>query len=237
LRQQVFHPGDVLLLQGDAETVDDAIANLGLLPLGDRDLQLVQPRRVKIALAVFVTAVAASVAGLPVAIAFIIAIGAYVVLDILPMRELYRDIDWPVIVLLGAMLPVGTALDRTGATTLIASAVVDSTTHLSPALVLTLVMVLTIAMSSVVNNAATALVMAPIAAGIAVRLGVAVDPFLMAVAIGSSCAFLTPIGHQSNTLVMGPGGYAFGDYWRVGLPLEAIIVATGIPLILLVWPL
>ena len=238
LRQQRFQAGDVLLLQGDSDTVDDAIANLGLLPLAERDLQLAQPRRVGIALAVFAAAILAGALGLmPMAIAFIGAIGVYVLLDILPLRDLYRDIDWPVIVLLGAMISVGQALELTGATVLIANTIVTITQGLPVLIVLGLVLVVTMTLSDIVNNAATALVMAPISVGIAQQLNASPDAFLMAVALGASCAFLTPIGHQSNTLVMGPGGYHFGDYWRLGLPLEILIVIVGVPMIALVWGL
>ena len=238
LRQQRFRAGDVLLLQGDADSVDDAIANLGLLPLAERDLALIQPRRIGIALGVFALALAAGALGLmSMSIAFICAIGVYVLLDILPLRDLYRDIDWPVIVLLGAMISVGQALELTGTTELIASNIVSLTEGLATILVLGLVLVVTMTVSDLVNNAATALVMAPISVGIAQQLGTNPDAFLMAVALGASCAFLTPIGHQSNTLVMGPGGYRFGDYWRLGLPLEIIIVLVGVPMIAWVWPL
>lgn len=238
LRRLRFASGDVLLLQGDRDTLGDTMTDLGLLPLAERDLQLGQPRRIGTALLVFAIALALGATGtVPVTIAFLGAIAAYVVLDILPIRDAYRDIDWPVIVLLGAMIPVGRALETTGATELIANSIVGATAGLPAWAVLTLVLVVTMTLSDLVNNAATALVMAPIAAGIAAQLGANADPFLMAVAVGASCAFLTPIGHQSNTLVMGPGGYRFGDYWRMGLPLEILIVAIGVPMILLVWPL
>lgn len=238
LRRVRFASGDVLLLQGDRDTMGDTLTDLGLLPLAERDLQLGQPRRIGTALAVFAVALALGATGtVPVTIAFLGAIAVYVLLDILPIRDAYRDIDWPVIVLLGAMIPVGRALETTGATELIANSIVGATAGLPVWAVLTLVLVVTMTLSDLVNNAATALVMAPIAAGIAGQLGTNVDPFLMAVAVGASCAFLTPIGHQSNTLVMGPGGYRFGDYWRMGLPLEILIVAIGVPMIMLVWPL
>ncbi len=238
LRSQRFRAGDVLLLQGDQDGLGEEMGALGLLPLAGRSLQLGQPRRVGIALGIFALAILAGATGMvPIALSFLAAILAYIVLDILPVREIYRDIDWPVIVLLGAMIPVGRALETTGATTLVAESIVDISAGLSPLLVLAAVLVLTMFLSDIINNAATALVMAPIAVGIAGSLDVNVDAFLMAVAVGASCAFLTPIGHQSNTLVMGPGGYHFGDYWRMGLPLEAVIVAVSVPMIAFVWPL
>jgi di/tricarboxylate transporter len=160
-----------------------------------------------------------------------------VVFGLLPVRELYEGIDWPVIVLLGALIPVGGALQATGATGVIADAIHQATAGQSAVLVLVLLMVVTMTLSDILNNAATAVVMAPIGVGIAERLDASPDPFLMAVAIGASCAFLTPIGHQNNALIMGPGGYRFWDYWRMGLPLEVLIVAVATPMILWVWPL
>ena len=161
----------------------------------------------------------------------------YLLLDILPVRNLYDAIDWPVIILLSAMIPVGSALQSTGLTQLLATQVLGLTEGIPIYLVIGLVLVVTMFLSDIINNAATAVIMAPLAYGISVGLGVSPDPFFMAVAVGASCAFLTPIGHQSNTLVLGPGGYAFGDYWRMGLPLEIMIVLLAVPLILLVWPL
>ncbi len=162
---------------------------------------------------------------------------ATVLFGLLPVRELYEGVDWPVIVLLAALIPIGGALEATGATGVIADAIHQATAGQSAVLVLVLLMVVTMTLSDVLNNAATAVVMAPIGVGIAERLDASPDPFLMAVAIGASCAFLTPIGHQNNALVMGPGGYRFWDYWRMGLPLEVLIVAVATPMILWVWPL
>ena len=193
--------------------------------------------KIGLSVLVFAGAIAASALGwLPLTVAFLAAILAYIFLGILPLRDLYREIDWPVIVLLGAMIPVSKALQTTGCTELIAGSV-QKIAHLEPWMLLALVMILTMCLSDVINNAATALIMAPIAVGIATNLEVNPDPFLMAVAVGASCAFLTPIGHQCNALILGPGGYRFGDYWRMGLPLEILIVALGTPLILHFWPL
>jgi di/tricarboxylate transporter len=160
-----------------------------------------------------------------------------VIAGLISVRELYEGIEWPVIVLLGALIPVGGALQTTGATDVIANAIHVITAGGSAALILLLLMVVTMTLSDILNNAATAVVMAPIAVGVAQRLDASPDPFLMAVAVAASCAFLTPIGHQNNALVMGPGGYRFGDYWRMGLPLEVLIIAVSVPMILLVWPL
>ncbi|RMF08501.1 MAG: SLC13 family permease [Alphaproteobacteria bacterium] len=234
----LFKPGDVLLLQAERRDLAERLADMGLLPLPERGLTLGAPRKVGIALAVFAGALGANLLGLvPLAFAFLGAIVLYVVLNVLPLRDLYRDIDWPVIVLLGAMFSVGKALELTGGAALIARELVDATLGLPPVAVLAIILVITMFVSDLVNNAATALLMAPIAVSVAERLGVSVDPFLMAVAVGASAAFLTPIGHQSNTLVMGPGGYRFGDYWRMGLPLEVLITAIAVPLIVTVWPL
>ncbi|MDH3690136.1 MAG: SLC13 family permease, partial [Gammaproteobacteria bacterium] len=238
LRRQQFKAGDVMLLQGDAATMEEMFNHLGLLPLAERELRIGRPQRVGLALSIFAAAIALGVAGImPTAVAFVLAIVVYVLLGILPARDIYKEIDWPVIILLGAMIPVGRALEQTGATTLVANSIVELTSGLPVFVVLGLVLVVTMFLSDIINNAATALVMAPISVAIAENLDVSIDPFLMAVAVGASCAFLTPIGHQSNTLVMGPGGYRFTDYWRMGLPLEVLIVLVGIPMILIVWPL
>jgi di/tricarboxylate transporter len=158
-------------------------------------------------------------------------------LNVIPPRDLYASVDWPVIVLLAALIPIGDALLTTGTTTVVVSAFLGLQAGWPPVVVLTTLLILTMTLSDVINNAATAVVMAPMAIATASGLGVSADPFLMAVAIGASCALLTPIGHQNNTLILGPGGYAFGDYWRMGLPLELLIVIIAVPMILWVWPL
>ena len=238
LKDVLFEPGDVLLMQGDADAAGDTMSDLRLLPLPERGLTLGKPRKIYLSLAIFGAAILAGSTGfLPIAVAFLAAILVFVLTDILSPREIYNDIDWPIVVLLGAMIPVGQALENTGVTGLIAGNIVALTGSLPVWTILALVMVVTMTLSDIINNAATALIMAPIAVAIANTLGVSYDPFLMAVAVAASCAFLTPIGHQSNTIVMGPAGYQFGDYWRVGLPLEALILVVSIPLILAVWPL
>jgi di/tricarboxylate transporter len=160
-----------------------------------------------------------------------------VMLGLLSLRGAYDAVDWPILILLGAMIPVGGALETTGGAALIADVLLGLAQALPAAAILAMVLISTMFLSDLVNNAAAAVLMAPIAIGVAQGLGASADPFLMAVAIGASCAFLTPIGHQSNTLVMGPGGYKFSDYWRMGLPLEVIIVLTAVPLLLFFWPL
>lgn len=238
LRRQTFEAGDILLVEGETGSIDETLSRLGMIPLAARDLALVKPDKLWVSLSVFAIAIAIGVIGwLPLTVTFFIAVGIYVYLKILPARSIYENVDWPVIVLLAAMIPVGSALESTGATDLVANSIVSITDGLPPLLVLTLVLVVTMFLSDIINNAATALVMAPISVGIATQLNANPDAFLMAVAVGASCAFLTPIGHQSNTLVMGPGGYAFTDYWRMGLPLEIVITVVGVFMIQLIWPL
>jgi di/tricarboxylate transporter len=233
-----FRAGDVLLLQGRTDALPETLSTLGCLPLAERGLRLGQPRRVVLSTAIFGSALVGSAIGvLPVQIAFVAAAVLMVVAGLLSLREAYDAIDWPVVVLLGAMIPVGLALETTGGAALIADAILQAGRQVPPTVVVAIVLVGTMCLSDAVNNAAAAVLMAPIAVGIARGLGTSADAFLMAVAIGASCAFLTPIGHQSNTLVLGPGGYKFGDYWRMGLPLQIIVLAVAIPLILWFWPL
>lgn len=238
LRRKQFKAGDILLLQGAVDDINERLSELGMIPLAERNINLGQPKKIAISLAIFIIAIALGMAKiLPLAIVFCLAVIVYLLLDILPVRNLYDAIDWPVIILLSAMIPVGSALQSTGLTELLATQVLTLTQGMPVYLIIGLVLVVTMFLSDIINNAATAVIMAPLAYGIAMGLGVSADPFFMAVAVGASCAFLTPIGHQSNTLVLGPGGYAFGDYWRMGLPLEIMIVMLAVPLILLVWPL
>jgi di/tricarboxylate transporter len=238
LRTLRLRAGDVLLLQGPADQFSATLAALGCLPLAERGVQVGRPQRAWLSAAVFAAAIACTSGGLvspPIALG--LAAMAMLFLNVSSLREAYDSINWPVIVLLGSMIPIGGALETTGTTELITNAILGVGDSLSPVVVLVVLLVVTMTLSDIVNNAATAVIMAPIGVGLASRLQVNPDAFLMAVAIGASCAFLTPIGHQNNTLVMGPGGYRFGDYWRMGLPLEVIIVAVSVPLILLVWPL
>jgi di/tricarboxylate transporter len=233
-----FRAGDVLLLQGEESEMPDAIAAMGCLPLATRNLNIGRGGKVLIPVLIFAASVLATVIGwAPVHISFAGAVIALVLLERISPREAYETIEWPVIVLLGAMIPLGDALQSTGGTQLIADSIVGLAGEIPVFVILGIVLVVTMTLSDLMNNAATAIVMAPISVAIAGSLGLNADPFLMAVAIGASCAFLTPIGHQNNVLVMGPGGYKFGDYWRMGLPLEIIIVAVSIPLIMFFWPL
>jgi di/tricarboxylate transporter len=230
--------GDVLLLLGADERFADVMGRLGLLPLADRGQRVIQRDKAGWAVALFAAAIVAASIGivyLPIALGCVAA--AYVFLNIVPVRELYESVEWPVIILLGSMIPIGAALQTTGGTTLIAEGIVDVAAGQSPVVVLTLLIIVTMTLSDVMNNTATAVIAAPIAIEIAGLLGVNPDPFLMGVAVAASCAFLTPIGHKNNTLIMGPGGYRFGDYWRMGLPLEIIIIAVAVPAIVTFWPL
>ncbi|MBE7432621.1 MAG: anion permease [Anaerolineales bacterium] len=234
-----FQNGDVLLLQSHVDTLKEVMDRLGCLPLAQRDLRLVTPKgQLYLALGIFISALIISAIGLlPVQMAFTAAVLLMVLTRIVNLREAYESVDWSIIILLGAMIPVGTALETTGGAKLIAESILQVSAGLPPAAALIIVLVVTMFLSDLVNNAVAVVLMAPIAIGIAQGMSASVDPFLMAIAIGASCAFLTPIGHQSNTLVMGPGGYKFGDYWRMGLSLEAIVLLVSITLILVFWPL
>jgi len=238
VRKLPLRPGDVLLLLGPDERLTDVTSRLGLLPLADRGHRVIQRQKAWQAVAIFGAAIAAASLGLvylPIALGCVVA--AFAVLNIVPLREIYDSIEWPVIVLLGSMIPIGSALQTTGGSSLIVDGIVSVSSGLSPVVVLTLLIVVTMTLSDVMNNTATAVIAAPIAVETAARLGASPDPFLMGVAVAASCAFLTPIGHKNNTLILGPGGYRFGDYWRMGLPLEILIVAVAVPMILVVWPL
>jgi di/tricarboxylate transporter len=232
-----FQPGDILLLQGAAEELSEAVARTGALPLKERDLNLGRRWRGQAMLVCFASAVLAAAFGLlSLPVAFGLAVIAVVLSGVVTLREVYESVDWPVIVLLGALIPVGGAMQATGATELIAGGILAFGEELPAWALIALVLVVTMTLSDVLNNAATTVVMAPIGLSIADGLGHAPDAYLMAVAVGASCAFLTPIGHQNNALVMGPGGYRFGDYWRVGLPMEAIVALVAVPSILFFWP-
>ncbi|GAB4258813.1 MAG: SLC13 family permease [Pararhodobacter sp.] len=228
--------GDLLLMTGPEEVLVEFARDMGCVPLDTAPVTAPDRTRAWIAAAIMAAAVGLAALGvLPAAASFALGVLATMVTRTLPLREVYASIDWPVVVLLAALIPVAGAMQATGAADLLAQGLVGGLAQGNTVIALTVVLVVTMFLSDVMNNAATAAVMAPIALGIAGRLGVAADGFLMAVAIGASCAFLTPIGHQNNTLILGPGGFRFGDYWRLGLVLEAIIVAVSVPLILLFW--
>ena len=233
-----FRVGDVLLIQGKEELVQTALPRLGLLPLAERELRIGPRRNLFFPLAVFVGALFLTSFGiLSVQVSFVAAAVVLLMTRFISLESAYQAIDWPVIILLGAMIPVGEALETTGGAARIASALADLGGFMPPWAMLGVILVTTTLLSAVINNAAAVILMAPIAMSVAQTLGASIDPFLMAVAVGGSSAFLTPIGHQSNTIVMGPGGYHFADYFKMGFPLEIVIVAVSIPAIIWVWPM
>ncbi len=238
LRTLKIQAGDLLLMQGPLEALSEFAADSGCVPLARRELRIPDRGKAWVAGLVMAFAVGGAALGLlPAAISFALGVLASMALRTVPLRAVYESIDWPVIVLLGALIPVAGAMESTGSANLIARALLEGVARGDAIVGLSLVLVVTMFLSDLMNNAATAAVMCPIAIGTATALGVSADPFLMAVAIGASCAFLTPIGHQNNTLILGPGGFRFGDNWRLGLPLELLVVAISVPMLLLVWPL
>jgi di/tricarboxylate transporter len=236
LRDVPLFAGDVLLLEGPEEDLAEIVGALGCLPLADRRLSLSQ-RKVVLPILVFVGAVGLVIAGVTSAsVAFVLGAAAMVALGFMPVREVYSAIEWPVVVLLAALIPVGGALESTGAAQLIADGIVAVAGHLPARGILALVLIATMAITPILNNAATVLVMGPIAHAVAQSIGVDSAAFLMAVAIGASCDFLTPFGHQNNTLILGPGGYRFADFWKLGLPMDVIVVTVGVALLPMVFP-
>jgi di/tricarboxylate transporter len=236
LRGVRLRAGDVIVLRGNLAAMPETLGDLHCLPLAERDLRIGRKASLFpiVVLAAAIALVAVNI--VPVAIAFFGAAVILVLARSLSLREAYDAIEWPILIMLGALIPVSDALRTTGGTDLIAAGLSQAAVWLPASGALALMLAAAMAVTPFLNNAATVLVMAPIAAGFAERLGYNADPFLMAVAIGAACDFLTPIGHQCNTLVMGPGGYRFGDYWRLGLPLSLIVLATGVPLIAFFWP-
>lgn len=233
-----FRLGDVVVLQGNRQTLPEFLREFGLLPLAERSLLLGSARRGIVPLGILLAAMAATAFGLlPVAVAFFAAAVMMVLFRAIPLREVYNAIDGPILVMLAALIPVSDSLRRTGATDIIASFLADIGSALPGYGALALILVAAMAVTPFLNNAATVLVMAPIAAGFAASLGYKPEAFLMAVAIGAGCDFLTPIGHQCNTLVMGPGGYRFSDYPRLGLPLSALVIVVAVPALMFFWPM
>ena len=238
LRSLPLRAGDLLLMQGAPDVLQDFANNTGCVPLAERELRIPNKRNALMSAVIMLLAVALAAAGiLPAAVSFAAGVLATMALRTLPWRLVYDAIDWPVIVLLACLLPVAGAMQSTGAAGLIAAVLLDTLAQGNAIVGLAVILISTLILTDLMNNAATAAVMAPIALGAANQLGVNADTFLMAVAIGASCAFLTPIGHQNNTLILGPGGFRFTDYWRMGLPLDVLVVAVSLPVLLLVWPL
>jgi len=239
LTRETFKAGDVLLLgvrDLDEEDVSNKIKHLGLMPIRQRELQTIPSRSrllkglIFFSLSIFLV----SFNYLSAAAAFLLCVLGFARIKIID-SNFYREIDWPIIVMLAAMIPIGTALQTTGLSDVIASSISEYASDLSLFWILFTILLVTMATTDIINNAATAVIMAPISTGIALELGYAIEPFLMVVAVGASCAFLTPIGHQCNTVVMGPGNYKFTDYWRLGLPMDILIILVSIPMILFVW--
>ncbi len=238
LRITPIHAGDVLLMQGNPSSLAGFISTFGCVPLAKRSISLPHKRQALLASVIMALAIAAAALGLaPAAISFATGVLAFMLLRIVPARKVYETVDWSIIVLLGALIPVAGAMASTGAADLLARTLLENVAQGNPILALTMLLVLTMTLSDFMNNAATAAVMCPLAISLAMELQVNPDSFLMAVAIGASCAFLTPIGHQNNTLILGPGGFRFGDYWRLGLPMEILVVGISLPVLLYVWPL
>lgn len=238
LRSTPLAAGDLLLMQGLSESILEFAASAGCVPLAERKLRIPDKRQAVIAGIIMAAAVGSAAFGLlPAAISFAAGVLASMAFRTVPPRSVYEAIDWPVIILLGALIPVAGAMGTTGAADVVAHFLLENIAGGQTVFGLAVILIVTMILTDLMNNAATAAVMCPIAIGTANQLGVSVDPFLMAVAVGASCAFLTPIGHQNNTLILGPGGFHFGDYWRLGLPLDILVVAVTIPMLMLVWPL
>ena len=232
-----FAAGDILLVQGEDKILMPALRELGCLPLESRGLRIGRPRHVILAGGIFAAALVLIALGLlPAPVAMTAGAVVMVLAGLIAPTDIYKSIDIPVIVLLAALIPISQALENTGGSQLLADGLLAVSRSAPPMVTLAILMTATMLLSNLINNAAAAVLAAPVGMGLAEGLGAAVDPFLMAVAIGASCAFLTPIGHQSNTLVLTPGGYRFGDYWRMGLPLSLLVVGTAVPLIAWVWP-
>ena len=238
VRNTKIQPGDVLLLHGNSSNLESAVKWMECLTLERRDLQIPQRKKASLAISSFLIAIIASSLGyIDLTIALSLVVIFYIAANVIPKIDIYRSIHWPVIVLLGSMIPIGQALQSSGGAETISNILINISYGATPVTILTSMLIITMLLSAVLNNVATVLVAAPISVEIAKTLAVNPDTFLMAVAIGASCAFLTPIGHQNNTLVMGPGGYRFGDYWKLGLPLEILITVVSIPTLLYFWPL
>ena len=239
LTRETFKAGDVLLLgvrDLDEEDVTNKIKHLGLMPLMQRELQTIpsRSRLLKGIIFFLISIFLVTFNILPTAAAFLLCVLGFARIRIID-SNFYREVDWPIIIMLAAMIPIGTALQSTGLSDVISLNISSIAADMSLFWLLFLILIITMATTDIINNAATAVIMAPISAGIGMQLGYDVEPFLMVVAVGASCAFLTPIGHQCNTVVMGPGNYKFTDYWRLGLPLDILIIAISIPMILFVW--
>ena len=238
LRTLKLRPGDLVLLQGPPEALGSFASTTGSVPLAQRNLHIPDRRNALLSSVIMVGAVLTAAFGLTsAAVAFAAGVLVSMVLRTVSWKSVYEQVDWPVILLLAMLLPVAGAMQSTGAAGLVAGFLLDHFARGDAVIALVVILVTTMVLTDLMNNAATAAVLAPVALGAANQLGVNPDTFLMAVAIGASCAFMTPIGHQNNTLILGPGGFRFGDYWRMGLPLDILVIATAVPALLWAWPL
>ena len=238
VRQLPIKAGDVLLLLGPSERMETATKWLGVLPLADRQTEVIQRTKAILAICAFAIAIALSAFGLTsLSIALGLCVIFYVAVNLVGGEDFYALIEWKVIVLLASLIPLSAALQNSGGTQLIADLIVNQTQGLPHWVILTVLMIVTMTLSDFLNNVATALIAAPVGVQVANSIGANPDPFLMGVAVAASCAFLTPIGHKNNTIIMGPGNYHFGDYWRMGLLLEVIVIAAAVPAIMFFWPL
>ena len=238
VRLLTIKPGDVLLLLGEAKRNATAASFMGVLPIEGRETQVVQRSKAGLSIGIFLAAIAAAVIGwvsLPVALAA--AVIALVAVGLVSGNEVYESVEWKVIVLLASLIPLAEAFEKSGGAELIASQILSITQGYPAWVSLLALMIVTMTLSDFLNNVATTLIAAPIGIGMAAATGTNPDAWLMTVAVAASCAFLTPIGHKNNTIILGPGGYRFGDYWRMGLLLEALVVVVALPTILIVWPL
>ena len=228
----------MLLILVPKENYNEVINWIGCLPLAERGLNITDTRKMTIALGIFFIGLAVASLGLlklPIVLGLVIIL--YSLTRIVPAREVYSSVEWPVIILLASVIPLGAALESNGTTELIVQVLTKYALTMEPWLIIAILMIVTMTLSDILNNTATTLVIAPISIQLAQTLNLNADTFLMAVAISASCAFLTPIGHKNNTIILGPGGYRFGDYWRMGILLEVLIISTSIPLLLLFWPI
>ena len=238
LRTTPIHAGDVLLMQGNPTSLAGFATTYGCVPLAKRSISLPDKRQAFLATVIMALAIVIAALGVaPVAVTFATGVLFFMILRIVPARKAYESVDWSIVILLGALIPVAGAMATTGAADLLARTFLEHIAQGHPTLALAMVLILTMTLSDFMNNAATAAVMCPLAISLATELQVNPDTYLMAVAVGASCAFLTPIGHQNNTLILGPGGFRFGDYWRLGLPMEILVVGVSLPVLLWVWPL
>ena len=238
MRLLTIKPGDVLLLLGRPEQVANAVSWLGVLPLEGRETAVVQRSKASLSIAIFIAAILSAIIGLtslPVALAA--AVVGFIAVGLVSGQEVYDSVEWKVIVLLASLIPLAEAFEKSGGAELIASQILALTAGYPAWASLFVLFIVTMTLSDFLNNVATTLIAAPIAVGMATATATNPDTWLMAVAVAASCAFLTPIGHKNNTIILGPGGYQFSDYWRMGLPLEVLVIAVAMPALLIFWPL